>query len=135
MLLVEHRAHQVGGAQDALHQEVGLALGAEGHRLGGAVLIRIAGDDLVGGGVLAQIGEHGADLVGVAHQDGGGDAFLPGFNHRLDDRLVVGGGHGNDAGLAALGRGDDAVNGVYHGKILPISSVYVDRIYIPCTII
>ena len=63
VLLIENSMHQVGGAQNALHQEVGLTLGAQRHGLGRAVLIGVAGDDLVVGGVLAQCGKHGADLV------------------------------------------------------------------------
>ena len=47
VLLVKHRAHQIGSAQDALHQEVGFSLGTQGHGLGRAVLVGIAGDDLV----------------------------------------------------------------------------------------
>ena len=102
-LLVEHGAHQIGSAQDALHQEIGLALGAQGHGLGGAVGVAVAGDDLIIGGVLTQTGQHVLDLVHMAHQNGGGDALLAGLHHRLNDRLVVCGGHGDDAGLTALG--------------------------------
>ena len=103
VLLVEHSAHQVGGAQDTLHQEIGLALGAQGHGLGGAVGVAVTGDDLVIGGVLAQTGQHVLDLVHMAHQNGSGDALLAGLYHGLDDGLVVSGGHGDNTGLTALG--------------------------------
>ena len=127
MLLVEHGAHQVGGAEDALHQEVGSALGAQRHGLGGAVPIGVAGDDLIGGGIFAQLGEHGADLVDVTYQNGGGDTLPAGLDYRLDHRLVVGGCHGDDTGAAAACGGNDAVNGVYHGfssskKVIPPGS-------------
>ncbi len=103
MLLVEHGAHQIGGAQDALHQEISLTLCAQGHGLGGAVGVAVTGDDLIIGRILAQTGQHVIDLVHMAHQNGGGDALLAGLHHRLDDGLVVCGGHGDDAGLTALG--------------------------------
>ena len=114
MLFIENGAHQVGGAQNPLHQEVGLSLGAQCHGLGGAVLIGVTGDDLIGGGILAQTGQHGLDLVRMTHQNGGSDALLAGLDHGLDHRLVVGGGYGDDAGFAAAGGGNDAINGVYH---------------------
>ena len=102
-LFVEHGAHQIGGTQDALHQEIGLALGAQGHRLGGAVGVAVTGDDLVIGGVLTQAGQHVLDLVHMAHQNRSGDALLAGLHHGLDHGLVMCGGHGDDAGLTALG--------------------------------
>ena len=118
VLLIEHRPHQVGSAQDALHQEIGPALRAQSHGLGGAVGVRVAGDDLIGGGVLPQLPEHGGDLVRVAHQHRNGNALPPGLRHRLDHRPVMGGGHGDDPGLPAPGRLDDAVNGLDHTAFL-----------------
>ena len=103
MLLIKYGAHQIGGAQNALHQEIGLSLGAQGHGLGGAVGVAVTGDDLVIGGVLAQTGQHVLDLVHMAHQNGSGDALLAGLYHGLDDGLVVSGGHGDNTGLTALG--------------------------------
>ena len=42
-------------------------------------------------------------------------AALPaGLDHSLDNRLVVGRRHGDNAGLSAFGRRDDAVDRVYH---------------------
>ena len=121
-LFIEHRAHQIGSAQNALHQEIGLALGTKCHGLGRAILIGIAGDDLVSGGVFTQLGQHGADLLHMAHQNGRGDPLLAGFYHRFDDRLIVGGGHGNHTGSALLGGLQNAINCTNHKKYA--SSVY-----------
>ena len=132
VLLIENSTHQVGGAQNALHQEVGLTLGAQRHGLGRAVLIGVAGDDLVVGGVLAQCGKHGADLVHMSHQNGRGDALLTSLHHRLDHGLVMSGCHGDDPGGAALGGGDDAVNGMYHADRPPAQFLLLFKaIYAP----
>ena len=103
VLLIKYSAHQVGGAQNALHQEIGLAISAQRHGLGGAVGIAVAGNDLILIGIFSQTGQHGADLIHMAHQNGSGDTLLAGFHHGLNDRLVVGSGDGDDTGFAALG--------------------------------
>ena len=103
MLLIKYSAHQVGGAQNALHQEIGLAISAQRHGLGGAVGIAVAGNDLILIGIFSQTGQHGADLIHMAHQNGSGDTLLAGFYHGFNDRLVVGSGDGDDTGFPALG--------------------------------
>ena len=114
VLLVKHRAHQIGSAQDALHQEVGFSLGTHGHGLGRAVLVGIAGDDLVVGRGFTQAGQHRLDLFLMSHKNGRGNTLPAGLDHSLDNRLVVGRRHGDNAGLSAFGRRDDAVDRVYH---------------------
>ncbi len=119
VLLVEHGAHQVGGAQDTLHQKARLPLRAQGHGLGGAVGVAVGGDDLIVGGLFPGIAQHGCDLVGVAHQNGNGNALPPRLHHGLDHRLIVCSGHGDDPGGSAPGRLDDAVDAVYHVAFPP----------------
>ena len=114
MLLVEYGAHQIGGAEDALHQEVRLALGAERDGLGGAVLISVTGDNLIGDGILTGLAQHLLDLGDVADENGGRDALLAGLDNGLDHGLVMRGRDGDNAGLAALGRLENPVNGVNH---------------------
>ena len=50
----------------------------------------------------------------MAHQNGGGNALAAGIHHGFDHRLVVGGSYGDDAGPAAAGGGNNAINGMYH---------------------
>lgn len=60
---------------------------------------------------------------------GGGDALAAGRRNGLDDGLIVSGGYGDHAGRTALGGGDDAVDGVDHGKILLKSEIFC---YLKC---
>ena len=113
-LLVEHSPHQVGCAQNALHEEVGFALGAQSHSLGGAVRVGIGGDDLIGYRVFADVLQHPADLVSVTHQNGGGNALAAGGHHGLDDRLIVRRSYGDHAALTALGGLHNALDGIDH---------------------
>ena len=55
----------------------------------------------------------------MAHQNGRGDTFAAGFHNGFDNGLVMSCGHSNNAGRTALGGGNNAVNGVDHGKIPP----------------
>ena len=86
----------------------------EGHGLGRAVLVGIAGDDLVVGRGFTQAGQHRLDLFLMSHKNGRGNTLPAGLDHSLDNRLVVGRRHGDNAGLSAFGRRDDAVDRVYH---------------------
>ena len=115
-LFIEHRAHQIGSAQNALHQEIRLTLCTQGYRLGGTILIGVTGNDFIGGGVFTQLGQHSVDLLHMTHQNGRGDPFLAGFHHRFNDRLIVSSSHGNHTGGALLGGVQNAINCTNHKK-------------------
>ena len=82
--------------------------------LGGAVLISVTGDNLIGDGILTGLAQHLLDLGDVADENGGRDALLAGLDNGLDHGLVMRGRDGDNAGLAALGRLENPVNGVNH---------------------
>ena len=125
LFLIEYGAHQIRCAQDALHQEVSLALGAERHGLCGAVGIRVGGNDLIGIGILVLLPEHAANLVSMAHQNGSGNALTAGGNHGLNDGLIVGSRYGDDTAGTAFGGVYDALNGVNHENQPPYQGDYI----------
>ena len=112
--LVQDGPHEVGRAQNPLHEEMGLALGHQGDGLVGTVHIAVSGDDLIGVGILPQLGQDAADGLGMTHQDGLGDAAAAGHDHSIQNGAVVGGGHGHGAVRALDGGKNDLVQGIQH---------------------
>ena len=104
VLLVHHRLEQHGGVQLALHEKVGLALPDQAHGVPGG--LRQVGHivDILGGGGLPQAGQGLVNQLFVPHQDGVGDALLPGVEGGLDGVLIPGGGdgHAGHGGVALL---------------------------------
>ena len=114
VLLVEYRTHQVCRTQNALHEEIRLAFGAQGHRLGGAIRVCIAGNNLIIGRLLAQTGQHSPDFVRMAYQDGGGDALFFSGHYCFDNGLIMSRRHSDDAALATLGGLHNALDSMDH---------------------
>ena len=115
-VLLEHRAHDVGGTDDTLHQKIGPALGAEGNGNCGAVGIFLGGDHFVLAGILARLYQQGGHFINVAHQNRRDQLCLACGHHRLDHGVIMSSSNGKDAPAILSGSFKNAVNGRDHGS-------------------
>ena len=76
--------------------------------------LSVYGYQVKSGRGFTQAGQHRLDLFLMSHKNGGGNTLPAGLDHSLDNRLVVGRRHGDNAGLSAFGRRDNTVDRVYH---------------------
>ena len=112
LVLVQDGLHVQLCAEQALHQQVGLAEADHGHGLGGGFGIRGGVDHAVPLLGQAEILEHLPHHGLVTHQDGLHQARLHRCVHRLQGVGVVGPGHHQALAGPVLHRKEELVEGV-----------------------
>ena len=102
VFLVQDGLQVIGGGDQPLHQDLGLAVDDQAHGLVAAFLFVGLVDDLEQIRVDLQLGAEVADDLFVADHDGVDDLFLDGALDRQDGVLVLAVGHGHAGVLLGL---------------------------------
>ncbi len=112
LLLVQDGLHVLLGAEEALHQQVGLAGAHQAHRAAGGIGVGGLVDESEALGGEAQLRADRAHHRLVAHQDGVHQPGLHRRTHRFERVAVIGPGHREALPGAVLHRAEEVVEGV-----------------------